>query len=177
MHDVYFINCETKVTLACFLFCLSPVSAGFLRGLLFDPTDGDEISLRNVDWLSRDYTALHSIRYNSSFEELFRVGREHGGARPRLAESTRQGIPEYGQAVLPLLKPVGSIRLIRAVHLTLHTYVGGLGFRQFIYPRFGDYDLLFVGQEVSYAGYSNGGTETSCSPWNCLLHGTDWNSK
>jgi hypothetical protein len=31
--------------------------AGFLLGLSFDPEDGGDMFLRNVGWLSRDYTA------------------------------------------------------------------------------------------------------------------------
>jgi hypothetical protein len=34
------------------------LQAGFLLGLFFNPEDGDEIFLRNVGWLSTDYTKL-----------------------------------------------------------------------------------------------------------------------
>jgi hypothetical protein len=35
---------------------------GFLHGLFFDPKDGGDIFLRNVGWLSTDYTALYARR-------------------------------------------------------------------------------------------------------------------
>jgi hypothetical protein len=31
--------------------------SGFLIGLFFDPEDGDDMFLRNIDWLSTDYMA------------------------------------------------------------------------------------------------------------------------
>jgi hypothetical protein len=38
---------------------------GFLLGLFFGPEDGDDMFLRNVVWLSTDYTALYRRRRNS----------------------------------------------------------------------------------------------------------------
>jgi hypothetical protein len=38
--------------------------AGFLIGLHFDPEDGGDMFLRNVGWLSTDYTALYPISSN-----------------------------------------------------------------------------------------------------------------
>jgi hypothetical protein len=40
--------------------------AGFLLDLFFDPKDRDDMSLRNVVWLSTDYKALCPSRQNSS---------------------------------------------------------------------------------------------------------------
>jgi hypothetical protein len=40
--------------------------ASLLLGLFFDPEDGDDIFLRNVGWLSTDYTALYHRRQNFS---------------------------------------------------------------------------------------------------------------
>jgi hypothetical protein len=40
--------------------------SGFLLGLFFDPYDGGDTFLRNVGWLSTDYTALHPRIQNSS---------------------------------------------------------------------------------------------------------------
>jgi hypothetical protein len=40
--------------------------AGFLLGLFFDSEDGGDIFLRNVGWLSADYTALYPRRQYSS---------------------------------------------------------------------------------------------------------------
>jgi hypothetical protein len=34
-----------------------------LLDLFFDPDDGDDIFLRNVDWFLRDYMALHPRKY------------------------------------------------------------------------------------------------------------------
>jgi hypothetical protein len=39
--------------------------AGFLLGLFFDPENGGDMYLRNVGWLSADYTALFPRRQNS----------------------------------------------------------------------------------------------------------------
>jgi hypothetical protein len=44
-------------------FCL--LHACFLLGLFFGPEDGGDMFLRNVDWFSTAYTALHSRTYNS----------------------------------------------------------------------------------------------------------------
>jgi hypothetical protein len=33
--------------------------AGFFLGLFFNPEDGGDTFLRNLDWLSADYTALY----------------------------------------------------------------------------------------------------------------------
>jgi hypothetical protein len=43
---------------------------GFLLGLLFNPEDGDDIFLQNVDLLSMDYMVLHIRCENSSFQFL-----------------------------------------------------------------------------------------------------------
>jgi hypothetical protein len=42
------------------------IQAGFLLGFVFDHEDGSDIFLRNVGWLSTDYTALYPRRQNSS---------------------------------------------------------------------------------------------------------------
>jgi hypothetical protein len=39
---------------------------GLLLGLFFDPEDGGDIFLRNVVWLSTDYTTLYPRRQSSS---------------------------------------------------------------------------------------------------------------
>jgi hypothetical protein len=36
--------------------------ADFLLRLLFDPEDGGDVCLREVGWLSTDYTTLHPRR-------------------------------------------------------------------------------------------------------------------
>jgi hypothetical protein len=41
--------------------------AGFLLGLFFHPEDEGDMFIRNVGWLSTDYTALCQRRYNSSW--------------------------------------------------------------------------------------------------------------
>jgi hypothetical protein len=41
------------------------IHAGFLLGLLLDPEDGVDKFISKVDWLSPDYTALYTSRYNS----------------------------------------------------------------------------------------------------------------
>jgi hypothetical protein len=46
-----------SVSHACYL-----LHADFLLGLSFDPEDGGEMFLRNVGWLSTDYTALYYRR-------------------------------------------------------------------------------------------------------------------
>jgi hypothetical protein len=43
-----------------------PIRAGFFLGFLFDPENGGDMFLRNVDSLSTVYTALYLRRYNSS---------------------------------------------------------------------------------------------------------------
>jgi hypothetical protein len=45
------------------------VKAGGKPGLFFDPEDGSDMFIRNVGWLSTDYTALYPRRQNSSREE------------------------------------------------------------------------------------------------------------
>jgi hypothetical protein len=42
------------------------LNAGFLLGLCLDPEAGGVMSLRNVGWLSTDYTALYPGRHNYS---------------------------------------------------------------------------------------------------------------
>jgi hypothetical protein len=37
---------------------------GFLLGIFFDPEDGGDMFLRNVGWLSADYTTLYPRRQN-----------------------------------------------------------------------------------------------------------------
>jgi hypothetical protein len=44
----------------------SPPKACFLLGLFFDPEDSGNMFLQNISWLSIDYTALHSRRWNPS---------------------------------------------------------------------------------------------------------------
>jgi hypothetical protein len=39
-------------------------NTGFFSGLFFDPEDGGEIFLRNVSWISTDYTTLYPGRKN-----------------------------------------------------------------------------------------------------------------
>jgi hypothetical protein len=46
------------------LFCMLFVH--LLLGLLFDLEDGGEMFLRNIGWLSADYTELHPRRWTSS---------------------------------------------------------------------------------------------------------------
>jgi hypothetical protein len=42
------------------------IQAGFLLGLLFDPEDGSDMFLRNVDRISPDYMTLYCIsEYNT----------------------------------------------------------------------------------------------------------------
>jgi hypothetical protein len=53
---------------ACYL-----LQAGFLLDLFFDHEDGGDMFLRNVGWLSMDYTALYPRRYNSSYRLHFSV--------------------------------------------------------------------------------------------------------
>jgi hypothetical protein len=43
---------------------------GWFRGLFFDPEDGRDIALRNVGWLTTNYTALYSRGQNSSSSSL-----------------------------------------------------------------------------------------------------------
>jgi hypothetical protein len=45
--------------------------ADFSLGLFFDPEDEGDIFLRNVGWLSTNYTELYPRRQNSSFCGLF----------------------------------------------------------------------------------------------------------
>jgi hypothetical protein len=45
-------------------YCL--LHASFLFGLRVDPVDRGDVFLRNVGWLSLEYTALYPSRYNSS---------------------------------------------------------------------------------------------------------------
>jgi hypothetical protein len=45
--------------------------AGFLIGLFFDPGDGGDMFLRNIGWLSTDYTTLYPRRYISSNTYIF----------------------------------------------------------------------------------------------------------
>jgi hypothetical protein len=45
--------------------------AGFLLGLFFDPEDRGDMFLRNVGWLSTDYTALYHRIWYSSIWVLF----------------------------------------------------------------------------------------------------------
>jgi hypothetical protein len=40
-------------------------SSGFVLGSFFDPEDGGNMFLRNIDWLSTDYTALYRRRENT----------------------------------------------------------------------------------------------------------------
>jgi hypothetical protein len=47
-------------------FNQEPASSCFLLGLFFDPENGWDMFLRNVGWLSTDYTASYPRRYNSS---------------------------------------------------------------------------------------------------------------
>jgi hypothetical protein len=41
--------------------------SGFFVSVFFDPEDGSDIFLRNVGWLSTDYTTSYARRYNSRF--------------------------------------------------------------------------------------------------------------
>jgi hypothetical protein len=58
--------------------------AGFLLGLFFDPEDGGDMFLRNVDSFSTDYTALHPRRYTLQLVRVIKLG----GAIPQLTVST-----------------------------------------------------------------------------------------
>jgi hypothetical protein len=42
-----------------------------LLSLLFNPADGGDVSLRNVDWLSPEYTVLYPRNQNSSYKGLY----------------------------------------------------------------------------------------------------------
>jgi hypothetical protein len=44
--------------------------ASFLLNLFFDPADGGDMFLRNIGWLSTDYTALYPRRYNHRYDNL-----------------------------------------------------------------------------------------------------------
>jgi hypothetical protein len=52
---------------ACYLLL-----AGFLFGLYFYPDDRNDVFLRNVSWLSADYSKSYPRRYNSSHPSLSR---------------------------------------------------------------------------------------------------------
>jgi hypothetical protein len=45
--------------------------AGFLLGLFFYTENGGDMFLRNIGWLSTDYTALYPRRYKSSCLKVF----------------------------------------------------------------------------------------------------------
>jgi hypothetical protein len=45
--------------------------AGFLLGLFLDPENGSDMFLRNVAWLSMDYTTLYPRRQNTSYSFRF----------------------------------------------------------------------------------------------------------
>jgi hypothetical protein len=61
-------NQGERVSIVLYLF-----HAGFLPGLLFDPEDVGDTFLRNVDWLSFNYTALHHRTQNSLFWMIFMI--------------------------------------------------------------------------------------------------------
>jgi hypothetical protein len=44
---------------------------GFLRGICFDPEDGCDMFLRNIGWLSTDYTAPYPRRQNLQVYTLY----------------------------------------------------------------------------------------------------------
>jgi hypothetical protein len=55
----------TAVVMKCSCSACYLLHVGFLLGWLFDPEDGGDMFLRNVSWLSTDYTALYLSRQNS----------------------------------------------------------------------------------------------------------------
>jgi hypothetical protein len=55
------LEVDIKQSTVCSLFY-----SGFFLGLFFHTQDGGDIFLRNIDWLSTDYTALYPKRHNSS---------------------------------------------------------------------------------------------------------------
>jgi hypothetical protein len=63
-----------------------PLHIGFLLTLLFEPEDGGDMLLRNVGWLSTDYTLLCSRRQKSAwtlFKERLRTGTDYITYSPR----------------------------------------------------------------------------------------------
>jgi hypothetical protein len=52
-------------------FTACHLHAGFLLGLFFDPEDGGATLLRNIGWLSTDYTALYLRIQNSTIYKSF----------------------------------------------------------------------------------------------------------
>jgi hypothetical protein len=54
-----------------FSFC--QFHAGFLLGLNLNPEDMGDMLLRNIDWLSTDYTVLYTSRQNSSIKNEFLI--------------------------------------------------------------------------------------------------------
>jgi hypothetical protein len=53
------------------LFACYMLHDGFLLDLFFHPEDWDDMFLRNISWLSADYTALYIRRRNSSYPRLW----------------------------------------------------------------------------------------------------------
>jgi hypothetical protein len=51
--------------LKCDMMISTSFHAGVFLGLLFDPEYAGDVLLRNVGWLSTDYTVLHPRRENS----------------------------------------------------------------------------------------------------------------
>jgi hypothetical protein len=71
-YTALYLRCEkSSVFVPLIVSCkLSPLHVlGFSLGLLFKPKDG-EMFLRNVGWLSTDYTAIYPGKHNPSYVRI-----------------------------------------------------------------------------------------------------------